>query len=114
MRYVFWYQPCTSIMAVNLRLRPEVEAEEVEEVEAALCAEADRSGRSQQAILREAVDRHLRTLAAGGPTSPDTREPLLTAGIVLPPRTPYRHVTPTLTLPDGTTSLDLLDRADRL
>ncbi|WP_250285730.1 hypothetical protein [Frankia sp. CiP1_Cm_nod2] len=91
---------------MNLRLRPEAEA--------ALRAEADRSGRSQQEILREAVDRHLRTLAAGGPASLGTREPLLTAGIVLPPRTPYRRVTPTLTLPEGTTSLDLLDRDDRL
>jgi len=93
-------------MAVNLRLRPEAEA--------ALRAEAERSGRSQQEILREAVDRHLHALATGGQASLANRQPLIAAGTVLPPRTPYRRVTPTLTLPAGVTSLDLLDREDRL
>jgi len=33
---------------------------------------------------------------------------------ILPPRTRYRRVTPTTTLPAGTTSLELLDRDERL
>jgi len=40
--------------------------------------------------------------------APDWRSALL------PPRTPYRRVTPTTTLPAGITSLDLLDRDERL
>jgi hypothetical protein len=93
-------------MAVNLRLRSEAEA--------ALRAEAERTGRSQQEILREAVDRHLQAVADGGSTSLYGREPLYASGAVLPPRTPYRRTTPTLTLPAGRTSLDLLERDDRL
>lgn len=89
-------------MATNLRLRPDAEA--------ALCAEAERSGRSQQEILREALDRYLH-LTGGGPSSGDA---LLRSGTLLPPRTRYRRVTPTRTLPTGITSLDLLDRDERL
>jgi hypothetical protein len=89
-------------MATNLRLRPDAEA--------ALRAEAERSGRSQQEILRDAVDRYL-DLAGGDSSSGDV---FLRSGTLLPPRTRYRKVTPTTTLPDGITSLDLLDRDERL
>ena len=89
-------------MATNLRLRPDAEA--------ALRAEAERSGRSQQEILRDAVDRYL-DLAGGDPTGGDA---LLRSGALLPPRTRYRRVMPTTTLPAGTTSLELLDRDERL
>lgn len=92
-------------MATNLRLRPEAEA--------ALRAEAERSGRSQQDILREAVDRHL-NLGSPRPAAAVDRESLVASGTVLPPRTPYRRVTPHLTPQDGVDSLDLLDRDDRL
>lgn len=89
-------------MATNLRLLPDAEA--------ALRAEAERSGRSQQEILRDALDRYLdRT---GG--DPSTGDPLLRSGALLPPRTRYYKVTPTRTLPVGLTSLDLLDRDERL
>ena len=91
-------------MAVNLRLRPETEE--------ALRAEAERSGRSQQDILREAVDRYLGLTPAQRPAT--DRESLLATGLVLPPRTEYREVRPYVTLPPGVTSLDLLDRDDRV
>jgi hypothetical protein len=89
-------------MATNLRLRPEAEA--------ALRVEAERSGRSQQEILREALDRYLNL--TGGDQAGD--DPLLRSGALLPPRTHYQKVTPTTTLPVGVTSLDLLDRDERL
>jgi hypothetical protein len=89
-------------MARNLRLRPDAET--------ALRAEAERSGRSQQEILRDALDRYL-DLTGGDSSSGDA---LFRAGTLLPPRTRYRRVTPTRTLPAGITSLDLLDRDERL
>lgn len=85
-------------MAASLRLRPEAET--------ALRAEAERAGRSQQDILRKAVDRYL-NLSHGNQSRDD---PLLRSGTLLPPRTRYRKVIPTSTLPVGVTSLDLLDR----
>lgn len=85
-------------MAMNLRLRPEV-AE-------ALRAEAERTGLSQQEILRQAVDAHLGLADSPRPTTyPDW---------VIPPERPYRTVKPTLRLPEGTTTIDLLDREDRI
>ncbi|MDQ3990535.1 MAG: ribbon-helix-helix domain-containing protein [Actinomycetota bacterium] len=89
-------------MATNLRLRPDAEA--------ALRVEAARSGRSQQEILRDALDRYL-DLAHGDSPGGDA---LLRSGTLLPPRTRYRRVRPTTTLPAGTTSLELLDRDERL
>ncbi|QUH01067.1 ribbon-helix-helix protein, CopG family [Saccharopolyspora erythraea] len=88
-------------MALNLRLRPEVEA--------ALRAEAERSGRSQQDLLREAVDRYLGL--AGEPAQ--EWDHLISSGKVLPPRGAYRKVIPTRKLPDGQSTADLLDREDR-
>lgn len=90
------------LVATNLRLRPDAEA--------ALRAEAQRSGRSLQEILRDAVDRYLH-LTGGDSSGGDA---LLRSGALLPPRTRFRKVTPTTTLPDGVTSLDLLDRDQRL
>lgn len=91
-------------MALNLRLQSEAEE--------ALRAEAQRSGRSQQEILRDAVDRYL------GLSSPSQVrhewDQLITSGKVLPPRGKYRKVMPTKRLPEGLDSLDLLDRSDRL
>ncbi len=98
-RYSSRYHP---LMATNLRLRPDAEA--------ALRAEAQRSGRSQQEILRDALDRYL-DLGGGDPASGDA---LLRSGALLPPRSRYRRVTPTTTLPAGITTLDLLDRDERL
>ncbi|MBB5838627.1 ribbon-helix-helix protein, CopG family [Kribbella italica] len=90
-------------MATNLRLSPEAAL--------ALQAESERTGRSQQDILREAVDRHLHLVQDERVTS--DRERAWTAQVVRPARVPYRKVTPTLRLPEGMNSLDLLDRNDR-
>ncbi|MGO3232511.1 MAG: ribbon-helix-helix protein, CopG family [Microbacterium sp.] len=85
-------------MAMNLRLRPEA-AE-------ALRAEAERTGLSQQEILRQAVDARLGLADSPRPTPyPDW---------VIPPERPYRTVKPILRLPEDTTTADLLDREDRI
>lgn len=91
-------------MAVNLRLTPDVSA--------ALQAEAERSGRSQQDILREAVSKHLHLI--DDESSGTDREVARADQTVRPARVPYRRVTPRLRLREGVTSLDLLDRGDRI
>jgi hypothetical protein len=91
-------------MALNLRLRPEAEE--------ALRAEAERSGRSQQELLREAVDKYLGLSSTEGPKH--EWDHLITSGKVLLPRGEYRKVMPTKTLPEGQRTIDLLDREDRL
>jgi hypothetical protein len=80
------------------------------EAEAALRAEAERSGRSQQDILREAVGTYLGLIPrqAGGVDA------LITHGKVRPPRIPFRDVPARLRPPPGEGSLALLDRDDRL
>lgn len=90
-------------MATNLRLGPEAEQ--------ALRAEAARTGRSQQELLREAVDRYLGL----GPAAPalTAREALVAREGVLPARSPYRELDTLKPLPHGTSSTDLLDRDDR-
>jgi hypothetical protein len=87
-------------MATNLRLRPEAEK--------ALRDESAKTGRSQQELIRMAVDEFL------GLTTPRTAtlDELIAAGIVTAPR-PLREGVHPLTLPPGMTSLDLLDREDR-
>lgn len=88
-------------MATNLRLDSTAEA--------ALRAEAHRSGRSQQDILREAVGRYLGLI----PNQSTGTDSLLVGGTVAPPRRPFRDVRPRLSLRHGESSLDLLDRDDR-
>ncbi|MDP8978233.1 MAG: ribbon-helix-helix protein, CopG family [Actinomycetota bacterium] len=91
-------------MATNLRLRPEAEE--------AVRAAARRSGRSQQDVIREAVDRYLGLASrAGGASELDE---LVASGAVLPPRAPYRKPRRRLTLPDGVSTVELLDRSERL
>jgi Ribbon-helix-helix protein, copG family len=90
-------------MATNLRVRREV-AE-------ALRVAALKSGRSQQEIIREAIDRYLGLSPASKPDS--DLGALVGAGTVRPPRTPYRKPEMRLRLPAGVTSTDLLDRDDR-
>lgn len=89
-------------MATNLRLRPEAEA--------ALRDAAERTGRSQQELIREAVDQYLQLGATLGRSS---FQQLVDAGLVIPSRTPYRRAENPITLPDGMTTADLLDRDDR-
>lgn len=90
-------------MAMNLRLTPEVTA--------ALQAESERTGKSQQEIIRDAVARHLHLIGREAPLS--DRDAARASGAVRPARVPYRKVTPSLRLPAGMNSLDLLDREDR-
>jgi predicted transcriptional regulator len=86
-------------MSTNLRLS--------EELAGALREAAVRSGRSQQDIVRAAIAKEL------GLTAEQTAmERAVRAGIVEAPE-PFRDVDPTLNLPQGTSSLDLLDREDR-
>lgn len=87
-------------MAMNLRLPPEA-AE-------ALRAEAEATGLSQQEILRRAVNEYLGL-------TPRTRDPQWPDWIE-PPSEPYRPASAWLTLPEGVTSLDLLEatREERL
>lgn len=87
-------------MAVNLRLRPDAEE--------ALRREGERSHRSQQDVLRAAVDRYL---GLDDPSGPATDE-LISSGRVRPPRSPYRRVRPRVS--SDVSSLQLLDRTDRL
>jgi hypothetical protein len=92
-------------MAMNLRLPIEAAT--------ALQAEAERTGRSQQEIVRDAVARHLHLIDIDEPPL-SARDRARAAGyLVQPARVPYRKVTPRLRLPEGTNSLDLLDREDR-
>lgn len=89
-------------MATNLRLGGEAEA--------ALRAEAERTGRSQQDILREAVGTYLGLI----PNQAGDADPLITRGKIARPRVPFRDVQPRLHVQPGENSLDLLDRADRI
>jgi hypothetical protein len=87
---------------MNLRLGPEAEQ--------ALRATAARTGRSQQDLIREAVDVHLGLLPARRGRAVDHLE---RAGIIGPPNVPYRRVAATVSPPPEGTSLDLLGRDDR-
>jgi hypothetical protein len=97
-------------MATNLRLRPEAER--------AVRDEAERSGRSQQEVIRAAIDTYLGLTPAGDredePADVSELGMLVAAGSVRPPRIPYRRPSRRLTLPPGVTTADLLDREDRL
>jgi len=96
-----WYHHA---VAMNLRLSPETQQ--------AVRREAERSGRSQQEVVREAIDRHL-ALAARVDSRGDL-DLLVSTGTVRPPRVPYRQVPKRLTLPPGVASAGLLDRDDRI
>lgn len=92
-------------MATNLRLRADAEE--------AVRREAQRTGRSQQEVIREAIDRHLGLSDLGA--RPDSElEVLMAAGAVRRPRTEFRKASKRLILPAGTTATELLDRHDRI
>lgn len=86
-------------MSTNLRLS--------EELAGALREEAARRGKSQQEVVREAIAKELGLVPDLSPMELAVR-----AGTVEAPE-PFRDLAPTLTLPKGTRSLDLLDREDR-
>ncbi|HEY0260228.1 MAG TPA: CopG family transcriptional regulator [Lacisediminihabitans sp.] len=90
-------------MATNLRLGPLTER--------ALRAEAERSGRSQQELIRDALDRYLGLTATKASRSDAA---LLTSGAILAPRSELRRARRRLRLPAGTLSGDLLQRDDRI
>jgi hypothetical protein len=85
-------------MATNLRLRPESEV--------ALKAESERTGLSQQAIMRLAIEEHL-----GLAPRPQAKQ---LPDWVIPAVEPPRYIEPFLALPEGTDVVDLLDRDERL
>lgn len=91
-------------VARNLRLSPDAEE--------AVRREAERTGRSQQEVIREAIGRHLGLVTGEGSRSELSM--LVSTGTVRAPRTPYRKAAKRLTLPPGVASADLLDRGDRI
>ena len=90
---------------MNLRLDPELEV--------TLRAASERDGQSQQEIIRRALGAYL-AVAVPTPTSDDPYAELIAAGIIKPPRRPYATPRFRLTLPEGVSTADLLDRDDRL
>lgn len=93
-------------MAMNLRLP--------DETAAALQAEAERTGQSQQQIVREALGRRLHLVDHEAMEAQLTdRQRAWSTLAVQPARVPYRKVRPRLRLRRGETSLDLLGRDDR-
>lgn len=91
-------------MATNLRLRPELEH--------AVRIEAERSNRSQQDVIRSAIESYLQ-LDDGSESSLEAARRVYRQK-VRPARTPFRTTTERFVLPEGVTSLDLLQRNDRL
>jgi hypothetical protein len=91
-------------MATNLRLRADAQA--------ALREQADATGRSQQELIREAVDRYLGLASEGVPRTAEGA--LLASGAVLVARSEFRESDELLALPEGLGTLELLDRDDRI
>ncbi len=91
-------------MATNLRLRPRAEA--------ALRERAASTGRSQQALIRDALDRYLGLGETAPPQNSRSLDELRAQGLLIPPRGPLRRAEQLLDL-GGQTSLELLDRDDR-
>lgn len=83
-------------MSTNLRLS--------DDAVAALRDAARRTGRSQQDLMREAVNRFLGIGPGDNP-----RERAVTAGLVKAP-SPFQDVEPSVELPDCVDVRDLLDR----
>jgi hypothetical protein len=87
---------------MNLRLRPDAEE--------ALRAEAERTHRSQQEVLRDAVDRYL---GLGPSDTAPAEDELIRSGRVRRPRSPYRRVVPAQDAASDVPTEVLLDRDDR-
>ena len=85
-------------MATNLRLR--------DEAAEALRRASERTGRSQQTLIREAVDRYL-----GLADEQTDLDRAVAEGRVRPP-SPFQDVVPSTSV-GGLTTLDLLDRDER-
>lgn len=98
-------------MAMNLRLTADAQA--------ALRAKAARTGRSQQELIREAVDASLgmasvQPESGSGATSRDRlRDEVLQLHGLRAARIPYRELENLVSLPQGVHTSGLLDREDR-
>lgn len=90
-------------MATNLRLR--------EETSQAVRREAERTGRSQQDVIRDAIEQQLGL--APSVRSPGQIEFTGPTEVIPVPRIVYSRPGERITLPKGMTSSDLLDRDDR-
>lgn len=90
-------------MATNLRLDSQTER--------ALRDLAAATGRSQQDIMREAIASYL-----GFATRVDMTDAAIERrrAALIPPKRPYSRPRVTLRLTNGATSLDLIDREDRV
>ena len=88
---------------MNLRLPPDTAQ--------ALRERAAETGRSQQELVREAVDDYL---GLGSEVVPfrGSIEDLVARGLARRPDAPYREAIQPIVLPEGVTSLDLLQRED--
>ncbi|WP_109774516.1 ribbon-helix-helix protein, CopG family [Quadrisphaera granulorum] len=94
-------------MAINLRLAPEAEE--------ALRERAAITGRSQQELLRAAVDALLeRHDVEGAPSAASESHQLISRGRLHPARVAYRRPVQRYTAPNGGRSSDALDRDERL
>ncbi len=91
-------------MATNLRLRSDAQE--------ALRTQAATTGRSQQELIREAVDRYLGL--APEPVPRTAEGALLASGAVLAARTDFRESDKLLPMPKGLSTLRLLDRDERI
>jgi len=85
-----------STMSTNLRLSSEAAA--------ALKEVSAKSGRSQQELIREAVDRYL-----GRANELGALQAAINSGLVSPPSS-FQDCAPSIHLGDGRTTADLLDR----
>lgn len=88
---------------MNLRLDPDI-AE-------ALREEAQRTGRSQQQVIRDSIAEHLGRGRIAAPRS--ALEDLVRVGRARPPRTPLRTDIEPVHLAPAATTDELLDREDR-
>jgi len=91
-------------MATNLRLRPDAEE--------AVRIEAERSGRTQQDVIRDAIDRQLGLIPAGATTN--RLDTFVASGAVRRPRTPFQRTAQRISLPPGVTTIDLIGREERV
>jgi nanoRNase/pAp phosphatase (c-di-AMP/oligoRNAs hydrolase) len=74
--------------------------------------QAEATGRSQQELIREAVDRYLGLASEAVPRT--AAGALLSSGTVLSARSEFRESDELLALPEGLGTLELLDRDDRV
>ncbi len=86
-------------MSTNLRLS--------DEMAHALRQAADSRGQSQQEVIRTAIAKELDMAE-----TPSALDRAVQSGLVRPPQ-PFQDAVAAIALPDGVTTMDLLDRDDR-